>query len=562
MTEGRACTDEVYEEQARLREDELMALEAILPSTDLGQSVVLPPASGSLSWSEIWLSVPAILPGPTSIVIRSHYYSSNQQFQLENGLEDEIKCRTETTKLDGICHLPPIRLLIRLPKGYPTHSAPIIAQIVGEMFRPSHRDCQSSFAIEQPAKAGACSIIESWHSKVAEWLREALLKQWQDFQGEILYTWYEYLKESLWQELLGSGSSSDCPLFSGNSATLTFEESLVDDVGMQSDSPLATSLKSHDILSKRKEFEGERFGCGICLEEKRGGKCWKIADCAHVFCQDCLSSYLSSMIREGYVRQASACPDPECVKARVIAENKEAAAEHKTDTSTSVGAISRDELLQFVGPELVARLEDLREKALASTDPSAGYCPRPGCEKLVRGDATDIGTMYESMRMCDCGFTYCLYCNKAWHGKAPCNLLSSTALIERYQKASEGSTTRREMELRYGKANLERMILKHEEETQNREYIESNTQKCPCCSVRIEKSMGCNHMTCRSCHTHLCYRCGTRLNPSEPYRHFNTPGTPCFQKLFDVIAGGGGPPDDWGFLGAREEDMAQWEAEL
>lgn len=40
-------------------------------------------------------------------------------------------------------------------------------------------------------------------------------------------------------------------------------------------------------------------------------------------------------------------------------------------------------------------------------------------------------------------------------------------------------------------------------------------------------------MTCRSCGTHFCYLCSTRLNPREPYRHFNTPGTPCFQKLFE-----------------------------
>lgn len=559
MTEETGCTLEVDEEQARLREDELMALEAILPSSGLDHVAVTPSASASLSWREIWLSVPVILPGPTHIVVQSHYFSSSQQSRLKTGTQDEIKCRTEITKLDDVCHLPPIRLLIRLPRGYPIHAAPIIAQIVSDTFSSGQLDHQYMLAEDQLARVKASALAEAWQARVAGWMREALVKQWQNFQGEILYTWYEYLKESLWDDLLKGGSVSACPLLSGT--TLTLDEFLIDATGMPSESPLATSLKSHDILSKRKEFEGERFGCGICLEEKRGGKCWKISDCAHVFCQDCLSSYLASMIREGYTRQASACPDPECVKARVTAENKEAAAEHKTASSLSVGAISSAELLQFVGPGLVARLEDLRERALASTDPCAGYCPRPGCEKLVRGDAKDIGTMYESMRMCDCGFTYCLYCNKAWHGKAPCNLLSSTALIERYQKASEGSTTRREMEMRYGKSNLERMILKHEEETQNRQYIESNTQKCPCCSVRIEKSMGCNHMTCRSCHTHLCYRCGTRLNPSEPYRHFNTPGTPCFQKLFDVITRAGGPPDDWGFLGAGEEDMAQWEAE-
>lgn len=540
MTDSMECTEEVYEEQARLREDELMALEAILPSTDLGRSST----SGSSTGEEIWLNVPILLPGPTTIAVRSHNIASGSTFE---------------TRLEGICHLPPLNVLLRLPRGYPTHQAPIVVQIGSDLFNATLRNWHHSAGIGQEVKKRAAALARSWRLAVLDWLKEALAKQWQDFQGEILYTWYEYMKETLWQDVLTSVPAMMCPLLQGASARLAFEEYLIDDPGIPSESPLATSLKAHDILSKRKEFEGERFGCGICLEEMRGGKCWKIADCGHVFCQGCLSSYLSSMIREGFIRQASSCPDPECVRARVAAENKEAAIEPSEKSEVHVGTISSTELLSFVGPELVARLEDLRERALASTDPSAGYCPRPGCEKLVRGDAKDIGTMYESMRMCDCGFIYCLYCNKAWHGKAPCNLLSSTALIERYQKAAEGSTTRREMELRYGKANLERMVRNHEEETQNRAYIESNTQKCPCCSVRIEKSMGCNHMTCRSCHTHLCYRCGTRLNPNEPYRHFNTPGAPCFQKLFDVDMGAG--PNDWGFM-AREEEIVEWEAEL
>ena len=28
-----------------------------------------------------------------------------------------------------------------------------------------------------------------------------------------------------------------------------------------------------------------------------------------------------------------------------------------------------------------------------------------------------------------------------------------------------------------------------------------------------------NHMTCR-CGTHFCYKCGKKLNSSDPYRHF------------------------------------------
>lgn len=345
------------------------------------------------------------------------------------------------------------------------------------------------------------------------------------------------------------------------------------------------------MISKRQAFEGERRFCGICLDEKRGGKCWKLKACSHIFCQECLGDYLASMIREGYHRQASACPDPECVKARVAAErslgvatevvNKSATepVQEQNRNTAGDGRIADEELLSFVGAEMVARLRDLREKASAASDPSAGYCPRPGCERIVRGDPRDVGTMYEQMRSCACGFVYCNYCNKAWHGRDRCALVASSALVEAYVATAPGSASRLQMESRYGRANLERMVKTHEEEVANLAWMQQRTQPCPNCSVRIEKSMGCNHMECHFCHTHMCYRCGTRLNPKEPYRHFNTPGGNCYQKLFDGELGGGGVED--GFVNAElrqeagaardqwfdplefidEQELAAWEAE-
>lgn len=41
-------------------------------------------------------------------------------------------------------------------------------------------------------------------------------------------------------------------------------------------------------------------------------------------------------------------------------------------------------------------------------------------------------------------------------------------------------------------------------------------------------------MTCSRCQAHFCYRCGQKLDGSNPYKHFNTAGQACFSKLFDV----------------------------
>jgi E3 ubiquitin-protein ligase RNF14 len=58
----------------------------------------------------------------------------------------------------------------------------------------------------------------------------------------------------------------------------------------------------------------------------------------------------------------------------------------------------------------------------------------------------------------------------------------------------------------------------------------------------IEGSHGCNHMTCGKCKHHFCYRCGEKLDPTDPYKHFSTPGLRCYSKLFDFQSG---QDDEW-----------------
>lgn len=41
-------------------------------------------------------------------------------------------------------------------------------------------------------------------------------------------------------------------------------------------------------------------------------------------------------------------------------------------------------------------------------------------------------------------------------------------------------------------------------------------------------------MICSKCQQHFCYRCGSKLQAGNPYKHFSTPGGRCYSKLFDV----------------------------
>ena len=42
-------------------------------------------------------------------------------------------------------------------------------------------------------------------------------------------------------------------------------------------------------------------------------------------------------------------------------------------------------------------------------------------------------------------------------------------------------------------------------------HIAQFTRPCPGCKQPIEKSTGCNHMTCPTCHTNFCWLCGRKI---------------------------------------------------
>jgi E3 ubiquitin-protein ligase RNF14 len=63
--------------------------------------------------------------------------------------------------------------------------------------------------------------------------------------------------------------------------------------------------------------------------------------------------------------------------------------------------------------------------------------------------------------------------------------------------------------------------------------LENNNCECPRCQAPIEKTMGCNKMTCLICKTFFCFLCGSVLSSADPYSHYSERNLPCFQKLFE-----------------------------
>lgn len=46
--------------------------------------------------------------------------------------------------------------------------------------------------------------------------------------------------------------------------------------------------------------------------------------------------------------------------------------------------------------------------------------------------------------------------------------------------------------------------------------IQTTTSECPGCGALINKTSGCNHMTCRRCNVEHCYLCGERIGRGAP----------------------------------------------
>ncbi|KAG1810105.1 uncharacterized protein HD556DRAFT_1317944 [Suillus plorans] len=321
-------------------------------------------------------------------------------------------------------------------------------------------------------------------------LQTQLAGMWtHDSQG-VLYTWVAFISGG---EFLESG-----------------------DITITNSSPLALLplLESYDTRAQDTAFAETTFPCAICLSSHKGRHCVRLA-CGHVFCRSCLTDFWSSCIREGDIGRVG-CPDAVCVKA-----GQEA---------------GEEDIVRVVEEEEVERWKWLREKRVLERDPGMVHCP--ACQTAVPSpEESNEESGWARLRTCArCEFVFCAFCRRTWHGPiSECPLAVTESFVMEYMGLEEGDARRYEIERRWGKRNVLRLVLKYEEERMNREWISRCCTSCPGCGVRVEKSAGCNHMTCIKCKQHFCYLCGEKLPGSEPYKHFNTIGKNCFEQLFDVV---------------------------
>ncbi|CCM02196.1 uncharacterized protein FIBRA_04276 [Fibroporia radiculosa] len=366
--------------------------------------------------------------------------------------------------------LPPLLLDVLLPPSYP-YRPPVIASL---------------------------HATHSWFTLgLDSELQKKLLEMWQDGEG-VLYAWVEWIRGG--------------ELFAALDLVSTVD---------------GEEVIRHNTTSSA---TCTSYICEVCLTSIKGARCILLS-CSHVFCRACLEDFWKLCITEGDIGRVG-CPDPQCIKS-----GREA---------------NEEEVRRVVTEEEVRRWKWLREKrelekgksagsemtvALTITaDPTIIHCPMSFCQRPVpKGNNVEEGTGWERLRTCpDCDYSFCAYCKRTWHGPlSDCPISVTETFVLEYLALPEGSPGRLVMERRFGPKNIRKLVARYEEERANERWLAQSTMACPSCHVHVEKSLGCNHMTCAKCKQHFCYRCGEKLQESNPYEHFSTPGRQCYSKLFD-----------------------------
>jgi E3 ubiquitin-protein ligase RNF14 len=321
---------------------------------------------------------------------------------------------------------------------------------------------------------------------------------------------------------------------------------------------LKIALLDFDIKAKREKFEQETFECGVCLEPKKGANCHRLLLCSHVFCIPCLQDFYNTCITEGEVDSVK-CLAPDCGQdpsgpADPPRRNRRRKKKDQT--------LNPSELLQIpLEPGTVQRYVFLKRKRRLEADRTTVYCPRKWCQGAARskkhpkpsdpltddlgdsdgeeeedvlafdplGDESQLPPIADRVAICeDCGYAFCCVCKKGWHGE----------LVHCFP--------RREAEL-------------SAEEKATEDYLRLYTTPCPTCSAPCQKRMGCNHMICFKCGTHFCYLCSSWLMEDNPYKHFNTSESKCFNRLWDLEGGDGINPE--GAEALHEVPVDQFELE-
>ncbi|KAI3364395.1 hypothetical protein L3Q82_011195 [Scortum barcoo] len=198
--------------------------------------------------------------------------------------------------------------------------------------------------------------------------------------------------------------------------------------------------------------DAARQSCRVCLE---GKSIAPLPCCGKAVCDECLKLYVSSQVR--VAKSYISCPIPECS-----------------------GYLEEGVVISHLAKEDVAKYHYFLE--LSQLDSSTKPCPQCSHFTSLKEQNPNRSEHKYKIQCSNCQFVWCFKCHAPWHNGLKCR---------EYRKGDKLLRTWAS-------------VIEHGQR---------NAQKCPQCKIHIQRSEGCDHMTCTQCNTNFCYRCGER------YRH-------------------------------------------
>lgn len=238
--------------------------------------------------------------------------------------------------------------------------------------------------------------------------------------------------------------------------------------------PRASYDLAMDIMSGRRESTKTTASAQKWTEESPGidcSVCWTEAEdplttgCGHVYCRDCFENFCRS------ADSGDAGSDLRCL-----------ADEGACDTVFDL--LELEEHLPSLAFEEV--LASSAKSYIAKRPLTFRYCPTADCGLVYRAAPADRPGVFACP---GCAQSVCTACHHPHAGQS----------CAEYRYAASGC-----------------------EEAFDRAKAELGIKDCPRCKTSIQKSSGCNHMTCGGCGAHICWVClDTFANGQACYSHMN-----------------------------------------
>ena len=149
--------------------------------------------------------------------------------------------------------------------------------------------------------------------------------------------------------------------------------------------------------------------------------------------------------------------------------------------------LSSSNFLNLLPSDLHTKYERFRQNAEVALDPNARWCPTAGCDTVLKRGK---GKTSDRLKCNKCKRSLCFSCNEVWHEGRTCEQ-AANGVMAAYRRSHD-------------------------------------VRQCPECNTTIERSEGCNHMTCTRCRFQFCWLCQRRYTKHH-FAFWNLGGCPGLQ---------------------------------